>query len=125
MSAHTSNEEVESYDEGESEEKEREEGKDKGEVDRRASEERSSRSPEDGYTRPFILPKIWTVNHFKPTMMANIFKNLRDRYQIPDHIPIRFPGKFKKCYSWKTANVNMYDAMFKAGLRLSLTALHY
>ena len=57
-------------------------------------------------------------------MMANIFKNLRDRYQISDHIPICLLGKFKKCYSGKTANVGKYDAMFAAGLRLPLTALH-
>ena len=56
--------------------------------------------------------------------MTNIFENLRDRYQILDHIPIRLPGKFKKCYSRKTANIDMYDAMFTAGLRLPLTTLH-
>ena len=57
-------------------------------------------------------------------MTANIFKNLRDRYQILDHIPIRTAGKFEKCYSGKTTDVSMYDAMFTAGLRLPLTALH-
>ena len=56
--------------------------------------------------------------------MTNIFENLRDRYQILDHIPIRLPGKFKKCYLGKTADVGMYDAMFTAGLRLPLTTLH-
>ena len=86
--------------------------------------EGSSRSPGDGYTRPFILPKIWTVNDFKPTMSANVFKNLLDHYQIPDHIPIHLPRKFEKCYSGKTADIGMYDAMFAAGLRLPLTALH-
>ena len=29
-----------------------------------------------------------------------------------------------KCYSSKTENVGMYDAMFIAGLRLSLMKLH-
>ena len=43
---------------------------------------------------------------------------------IPDNIPIRLPGKFEKCYTGKTANVGMYDTMFTAGLRLSLTVLH-
>ena len=57
-------------------------------------------------------------------MTANIFKNLRDRYQILDHIPIRLPGKFKKCYSRKTADVGMYDAIFAARRRLRLMALH-
>ena len=85
---------------------------------------RKFRGPRDGHTRPFILPKMWTINDFKPTMTANIFKNLRDCYQIPDHIPICLPGKFKKSYSGKTADVGMYDAIFMAGLRLPLTALH-
>ena len=84
----------------------------------------SSGSPKDGHIHPFILPKIWTVNDFLPTMTINIFKNLRDHYQIPDHILIHLPGKFEKCYLGKTANVRMYDAMFAAGLRLPLTALH-
>ena len=59
-----------------------------------------------------------------PTMTTNVFKNLRDHYQIPDHIPIRLPGKFEKCYLRKTTDVNMYDAMFTAGLRLPLMSLH-
>ena len=142
MSAHSPDDEVESYDGGEGEEEEREDcedegdegeedekngredDEDKGEGDGRASEGRGSGSPEDGHTRPFILPKMWTVNHFKSMMTTNIFKNLRDHFQILDHIPIRLLGKFEKCYSGKTAGVSMYDAMFAAGLRLPLTALH-
>ena len=61
---------------------------------------------------------------FLPTMTAKIFKDLRDRYQILDHIPIRLPGKFKKCYSGKTADFGMYDAILVTGLRLPLTVLH-
>ena len=57
-------------------------------------------------------------------MTTKIFNNLRDRYQILDNIPIRLPGKYEKCYSGKTANVGMYDAMFAVGLRLPLTILH-
>ena len=57
-------------------------------------------------------------------MTAKIFKNLRDHYQIPNHIPICLPRKFEKCYSGKTTNVGMYDAMFAAGLRLPLMTLH-
>ena len=94
------------------------------EGDRKTLEGGSLGSPGDGHTHPFILPKMWTVNDFLPTMMANIFKNLRDRYQIPYHIPIRLLGKFKKCYSRKTVDVDMYNAMFAAGLRLPLMALH-
>ena len=121
MSAHSPDNEVESYDGGEVKEEEREDGEDEGDdggeddedeggVEGRASKEGNSRSPRDGHTRPFILPKMWIVNVFKPMMTANIFKNLRDRYQILDHIPIRFPRKFEKCYSRKTADVSMYDA---------------
>ena len=95
-----------------------EDDKDEGDVDRRTLEARSSGSLRNGHAHLFILPKMWTVNDFLPTMTGNIFKNLRDRYQIPDHILIRLPGKFKKCYSRKTANVDMYDAMF-AGTKVA------
>jgi len=57
-------------------------------------------------------------------MSDRIFKKLRTCYQIPDHISIRLPRKNEKCYTGRTANVGMYDAMFVAGLRLPLTALH-
>ena len=141
-SAHSPDNEVESYDEGEGEEEEREEGEDEGdeggedkeyrgeddgnegEVDGSASEGGSLGSPRDGHTHPFILPKMWTVNDFKQKMTVNIFKNLWDRYQIPDHSPICLPRKFEKCYSGKIVEVGMYDAMFAAGLRLPLTALY-
>jgi len=115
------------FDEGEGENEgvlEGEDDKDEDESDRGASVEGSSGSPGDGHTRPFILPAIWTVNDFKPTMKTKIFNNLRDRYQIPNNIPIRLPGKYEKCYSGKTANVGMYNAMFEARLRLPLTVLH-
>ena len=121
-SAYSPDEEVEScigkggeeeINEGEDEgDKGEEDDEDKGGVDERTLEVGSSRSLGDRHTRPFILPKMWTVNDFLPMMIANTFKNLRDRYQIPDHIPIRLPGKFEKCYSRKTAVVGMYDAMF-------------
>ena len=58
-------------------------------------------------------------------MFDNVFNTLRDRYQIPKNIPLRLPKKFEKCYSGKTADVDMYDAMFAAGLRLSWTDLHH
>ena len=82
----------------------------------------TSGAPEDDH--PFILPKIWTVNDFLSTMLDKVFKTLRDRYQIPDDIPIYLRGKFEKCYLGKTVDVGMYDAMFVVGLRLPLTALH-
>ena len=89
-----------------------------------ASVEGSSGSQRDGHTRPFILPTIWTVNDFKPTMTTEVFNNLRDYYQIPINIPIRLPEQYEKCYSGKIANVGMYDAMVATGLRLPLTMLH-
>ena len=116
------------YDESEEENKGEFEGEDdkgKGESDERASVRGSSRSIGDGHTRPFILLVIWTVNDFKPTMTTKIFNNLRDCYQIPDNIPICLPGKYERCYSRKTADIGMYDAMFAAGLRLPLMALHH
>ena len=137
-SIHSLDKEVESCDVEEGEEEKVDEGKEEGdeggeegeddreegEVDERSLEGGSSGSPRDRHTRLFILPKMWTVNDFKPTMTANIFKNLRDHYQILDHIPIRLRRKFEKFYSGKTANVGMYDAMFTAGLRLPLMTLH-
>ena len=57
-------------------------------------------------------------------MSNKVFNTLRDHYQISNNIPIRLPGKFEKCYSGKTTDVGMYDAMFAAGLRLPLTALY-
>ena len=57
-------------------------------------------------------------------MSDKIFKELRVRYQIPEHIPIRLPKENEKCYTGRTANIGMYDAIFAAELRLPLTALH-
>ena len=58
-------------------------------------------------------------------MTNNIFKNLHDRYQILENVPIRLPRQFKRCYFRKTVDVDMYDAMFAMGLRLPLTELHH
>ena len=106
-------------DEGDKGGKKGEGDKDAGNADKRTTKVGSSGSP------PFILPSIWTINDFLPKMTTNIFKNLRDRYQILDHIPIRLPGKFEKCYSGKIMDVSMYNATFAVGLRLPLTALHH
>ena len=113
MSTHSPIDEGESYDGGEGKEEEGEKGKDeddkggedeeyrgeddgvKGEGDMRAFEWGSLGSPGDGHTCPFILPKMWTVNDFKLMMTTNTFKNLQDRFQIPDHILIRLPEKFE------------------------------
>ena len=57
-------------------------------------------------------------------MSDRVFKELRTRFQIPDHISIRLPRKKEKCYTGRTADVGMYDAVLVTGLRLPLTALH-
>ena len=57
-------------------------------------------------------------------MSDKVFKTLHARFQIPDNIPIYLPGKFEKCYTGKTADVGMYNAMFAARLRLPLTTLN-
>ena len=57
-------------------------------------------------------------------MSEKIFKELHVRYQIPEHIPIHLPKENEKCYTGRTADVGMYDAMFATGLRLPLMALH-
>jgi len=122
-----SNEEGEgvmSNEEDEGEERESDRDDNDGDEDNIDKEALDSTPGAPGDDRPFIFPKIWTVNDFQPTMSDKVFKTLRDRYQIPDNIPIRLPGKFEKRYSGKTANVGMYDVMFATGLRLSLTTLH-
>ena len=74
-----------------------------------------------GDNRPFILLEEWAVNRFLPLMSDKAFKELRIRYQIPKHI---LPRENERCYSGRTTDVGMYDAMFATGLRLPLTALH-
>lgn len=66
----------------------------------------------------------WVVNNFYQTMSNKVFNTLRDRYQISENIPLRLFGKFEKCYSGRTVNIGMYNAMFVVGLRLSLTDLY-
>ena len=57
-------------------------------------------------------------------MRDRVFKESRTHYQIPDHISIPLPRKKEKCYTRMTADVDMYDAMLTARLRLPLTALY-
>ena len=57
-------------------------------------------------------------------MGDKFFSELCVRYQIPEHIPIHLPYENEMCYTGRTSDVGMYDAMFTAGLRLPLTALH-
>ena len=53
------------------------------------------------------------MNDFYPTMSLKVFNNLCNRYQIPKHFPLWLPRKFKKCYSGRTADVDMYDAIHR------------
>ena len=84
--------------------------------------ERVSEGPGDN--RPFILPQDWAVNKFLPRMSDKVFGELRTRYQIPDHIPICLHEENEICYSGRTTDVGMYDAMFATSLRLPFTTLH-
>ena len=104
---------------GREEERDSDGDEDKGDEE---SYEGTLGSPGGNY--PFILPNIWIVNDFLLKMSDRVFKDLHAYYQIPDHIPICLPKKSEKCYSGKTADVGMYDAMFAVGLRLPLMALH-
>ena len=123
MSAHSLDKEVEScvregdkeekIDEGEVEgdegEVEGDEGEeddgDEGDADERTLEVGSLGSLGNGHARPFILPKMWTINDFLPKMTVNIFKNVRDRYQIPDHILICLLGNLRSATQgrWQTS----------------------
>ena len=83
-----------SLDEGEEEEYEAEEREnDKGEEGKEREDEEEeeskgshedsdeSRDQTDGKgSRPFILPKIWMVNDFYPTMSQKVLNTLRDRH---------------------------------------------
>ena len=69
-----------------------------------------------GDNRPFILPAEWVVNKFLPSMSDKIFSELRVRYQISEHIPIHLPYENEKCYTGRTADVGMYNAMFAVGI---------
>ena len=129
----SSNEEVESrvgedevVSEGEDEDDKGEGGR-KSDNDENIGEEEvlESNSGSLGDDHPFILPKKWMVNNFLLTILDKVFKTLYGRYQILDSIPIHLPRKFERCYSVKTADVDMYDAMFAARLRLPLTAFHF
>ena len=97
-----------------------------GDGDEEDDDEESSEGTSVGLgdNRPFILPEEWAVNKFLPLMSDKVFKELRTRYQIPEHIPIHLPRENERCYSGRTTDVGMYDAMFAAGPRLPLTALY-
>ena len=99
-------------------------GKDEVEEENGENESDGDDVDVDRVDGPFILPEDWAVNKFFPMMSDKIFRESHTCYQIPDHIPIRLPRENERCYSRRTADVGMYDAMFAAGLRLPLTAIH-
>ncbi|XP_065627347.1 probable nucleoredoxin 1-2 [Quercus suber] len=59
--------------------------------------------------REFILPPEWTVNAFTSTIKEGHFNTIRDRYQIPDHIPLRLPYMSEKCYYEGVDGVGVYE----------------
>ena len=74
--------------------------------------------------REFILLPLWMVNNFKSTIKEKHFNTLREKYQIPHHIPIRLPYKSKKCYYRGVDDVGIYEQILKAGLKFPLSAFH-
>ena len=128
-SAQFSDNDVESYAEGseqvedEVEEGEKESGSD-GDEDDNDEESCEGTLGGPGDNHPFILPEDQAINKFLPMMSDKVSKELRSRYQIPDLNPIRLSWENERCYSRRTADVGMYDAVFVAGLRLPLTTLH-
>ena len=48
--------------------------------------------------KEFILLPLWTVNDFISKIKEKHFKTLRDKYQIPENIPMCLPYKSEKCY---------------------------
>jgi len=108
---------MEGNEEVELEGEEVEEGKEEGEGDweeeygeEKDGEKEEDEEEEDGVRdgkdfessgddfRPFILPKIWSVNNFLPKLSLKVFNKLHDRFQIPSHIPLRLSGENEKCY---------------------------
>ena len=48
--------------------------------------------------REFIMLSLWIVNDFISSIKQAHFNTLREKYQIPFHIPIHLPYKSEKCY---------------------------
>ena len=75
--------------------------------------------------RKFILPLMSMVNDSNSTIKRPHFDTFWERYQIPVGIPIRVPFKFEKYYYRDVEDVGVYEQMFKARLRLPLSALYH
>jgi len=108
MSTYLSEEEVEyrekdsdgEYEEGEGEgegdEDESEVGEKEGE--RRGEEDEAPGSSDNDY-RPFIFPKICSMNDFFSKILNDVFGKLCPCFQIPKDISLRMAGRREKCYS--------------------------
>ena len=59
--------------------------------------------------REFIMLPIWTVNDFTSTVKESHFKTLREKYQIPNNIPLRLPYMSEKCYYEGVEGVGVYE----------------
>ena len=70
-----------------------------------------------------MLP-IWTINDFTSIIRETHLKTLRDKFQIPDNIPLHLPYKSEKCYYDGVDGVGVYEQMLKTGLRFPLSSLH-
>ena len=83
--------------------------KEDGDSDKKDDVEESCKGTSVGLgdNRPFILPMEWAVNKFLPLISDKVFKELRTRYQITEHIPIRLPRENERCYSGRTADIGM------------------
>ena len=97
-SAQSPDGDVESYVEGnEEEEVDENEGEEESDRDEDEGDKESykgtSGGPRDNH--PFILPENWSVNKFLPKMSDRVFKELRTRFQILDHIPLHLLRKMK------------------------------
>ena len=74
--------------------------------------------------RKFIMLPIWTVNDFTSLIKEPHFKTLRNKYQIPDNIPLHLPYMSKKCYYDDIEGVRVYEQTLKARLKFPLSSLH-
>ena len=74
--------------------------------------------------RDFIILPLWMVNDFISTIKESHFKTFREKYQIPNHIPLCLPYKLEKCYYEGVEGVEVYEQILKVGLRFPLSALH-
>ena len=56
-------------------------------------------------------------------MTSKIFKSLRDYFQIPDHMPICLPGKFKKCYFEETEDIGVFDTIANSAVKAATNSI--